>query len=494
MVSGTVRSVGWLVAYFVALVGYYTLVDNWAPGDDAPAVHALAALKPPYPQHLHPRTIHTSSHAIVTVIWSDAFVLPALVLFRSLRMYGTKVDLVVLVPDDPSMISAESRAAFLPLKVRVHTFPTDVFPATWSPQFYKFHAFQLTEYKQVLMVDADTLAVTNIDDVFETCTSLGADVCASKNPGSSPTSRLQAETGMRRYFNGGMLVFRPDLAVFDDMVAHVDASGTCCKWAFEQDFFNWYMWGKHGLFAAKTVVLLPWGHFNAYPATHLIHFVRGKPWYWWAYPLPFPGTPTGHVWGAVSSFQWAYVRATLPLGSTFFGGFFSGVFLRGMVFPIVILCAFLRHAEIVVRRAHLGKRMAMATLGLWALLFACAGRDCSLGLVPDRTPPQLAWLIVAALTGTTAWVAVAAGGGGTVRGHTRVVVVSRRGIVEFAGGTGVLVIVGVSFLAVVRFFHPALRPWKAWCVCLSLLSWGGRALCVGLWHPQKDRAALPKYL
>ena len=140
-----------------------------------------------------------------------AFVLPALVLFRSLRLYGTYLDLVLLVPSThvgteslPKHFRAPELAqsnldAFKPLGVIIKRFdPSEMYREmslsnkVWSFQFYKLYAWTLLEYERVLMLDADTLAVTNIDDVFDACPRNM--VCGTKNPGRIPTSKLQAKS------------------------------------------------------------------------------------------------------------------------------------------------------------------------------------------------------------------------------------------------------------------------------------------------------------
>jgi hypothetical protein len=366
-------------------------------------------------------------------------------------MFGTKLDLVVLAPENA--LGAESFAAFRPLGVHVHRIPASPapIPKHWSAQFYKLYAFRLTMYERVLLVDADTLATTNVDDVFEQCGD--ADVCASKNPGRLPTSRMQATIGVEKYANGGMFVLTPNVGMFDDMYRLVEESGTCCKWAFEQDFFNWYFWGKRGMFAGRTVRLLPWGHYNTYPATHLVHFIRGKPWHWWAYPVPFPFAPTGHVWGAVSSLQWAYVRGTLPAGAL--GGFGNLGFLAHALFPVLVVWGSTtgtRPGKRGHRRVPVGAASA-GLLALWALIFACGGRGCDMEWVPGSMPPQLAWALVASLSASVVVVVVAAGRNG-------------RSAWWMFGELVVVFLGSVGGVAVLRFlsYAPASSGGKAWTV------------------------------
>ena len=101
------------------------------------------------------------------------------------------------------------------------------------------------EYDEILLLDSDTLAVTNIDDIFEKCKkyshTLNDKICGFKNPSVRPSSRLEAEMwNVGNYINAGVLILSPSLTIFYDMMKKVGKSEMCCKFAFEQDFLNWY--------------------------------------------------------------------------------------------------------------------------------------------------------------------------------------------------------------------------------------------------------------
>ena len=71
------------------------------PYEFSTEINALIQLKKPYPKsYRKPRiaSFMAAKYAIVGPVWSNSFVLPSLVLFRSLRLYGTHLDLIVLVP------------------------------------------------------------------------------------------------------------------------------------------------------------------------------------------------------------------------------------------------------------------------------------------------------------------------------------------------------------------------------------------------------------
>lgn len=537
-----------IVVFFSALWFYYLWVipSLFSPCEFETEIEGLKRLKKPYPSSYNkPHFLHTmpSKRAIVVTIWSNEFVLPALVLFRSLRLYGTYLDLVLLVPS--TQVTTESMPqhfrvpqleqrnleAFAPLGVMVKRFDPSLMykemslsNTVWSFQFYKLYAWTLLEYERILMLDADTLAVTNIDDVFDACP--GNMVCGTKNPGRIPTSKLQAKIGMKNYINGGFIILSPDRQMFLDMLTSVKVSNTCCHWAFEQDFFNWYFW-NHKNREQRIIHLLKSGHYNTYPASHLIHFVKGKPWFWWAYPIPVLGAPIGHVWAAaegVSSLQWVYIRGTLAAG--FLGGIGTKSFLALIFFPIVSTAYMLltnerlKPAAIAVRRevandaARLNfnsaeqkyfKNLVVCSLVQWVMVFACVGRDCYIkfNVIPSRLHPGLAWIVISLLSSTTSMFSLYISKpyfDACQVNYVDRIMQSKLFSLAYFVGIFFSVIIGVSCISVVRFFCYNIRGPIVWSVFLLFHVICGRCMLTVLVRLQnagnvlaKGAMHLPKY-
>ena len=461
-----------IAAYFTTLYFYYIVVVPYVfePYEFSAEINALIQLKKPYPKsYRKPRiaSFMAAKHAIVVPVWSNSFILPSLVLFRSLRLYGTHLDLIVLVPktsdttdvknnyfdNTTPLLSPQNLKAFETLDVKIKKInPVEINRErlksnnqNWSKQFLKLYAWTLIDYEKILLLDADTLAVTNIDDIFESCP--GDRVCGTKNSGRIPTSRLQGKIGMSRYINGGFILLKPDMRLFDNMVNSIEKSNTCCRWAFEQDFFNWYFWGYNSKDGDddrvnnKEITVLKSGHYNTYPASHLMHFVKGKPWYWWAYPIPIIGAPVGHVWAAaegISSLKWVYTRSTLPQG--FLGGYGTKPFLTLAFYPLLVVLYVVsrsnmgkvskfsrdRHADAANKRRNNSsnrkseditninityeyfKYFCICNLILWILIFVCVGRSCILNMtiVPNRLQPHLAWSLIGMLSSCTSYFAL----------------------------------------------------------------------------------------
>ena len=543
MVFGTC---GKIFVFFSALWFYYLWVipSIFSPYEFETEIEGLRSMKKPYPSsYRKPHFVRTmpTKRAVVVTIWSNDFVLPALVLFRSLRLYGTYLDLVLLVPSThvgteslPKHFRAPELAqsnldAFKPLGVIIKRFdPSEMYREmslsnkVWSFQFYKLYAWTLLEYERVLMLDADTLAVTNIDDVFDACPRNM--VCGTKNPGRIPTSKLQARIGMKNYINGGFIILSPDRQMFVDMLISVKMSNTCCHWAFEQDFFNWYFW-IYKIREQQMIHILRSGHYNTYPASHLIHFVKGKPWFWWAYPIPVLGAPIGHVWAAaegVSSLQWVYIRGTLVAG--FFGGIGTRSFLSLTLFPVVSTAYMLlsnhKHdpAVIAVRRevAHGAARLnfnsaekkyfinfVVCSLIKWIMVFACVGRDCYIkfNLIPSRLQPGLAWIVISLLSSTTSMFSLYISKpyfDECKVNYVDQIMKSKLYSLAYFVGMFFSVIIGVSCISVVRFFCYNIRGPIVWSMFLIFDAICGRCMLTILTRLQNagDTLAamhLPKY-
>ena len=131
--------------------------------------------------------------AFVFVLWHDDFVLPALVSIRSLLLYGTAHDVHVLVASQGKyQVTQQGIDALEMLGARITKIP-DVYSVLGLPQpldharqrpevssmFLKLEAWKLTEYARVLLVDADTVANTNIDTLLLAADCAKVDLCTA---------------------------------------------------------------------------------------------------------------------------------------------------------------------------------------------------------------------------------------------------------------------------------------------------------------------------
>ena len=328
--------------YSLLVLSYYVGIIPWLDLSD-PSVRALAlhrrslprggVLKPPVRASQRPRlpgasvpSKDTKPCAFVFVLWSDDFVLPALVSIRSLRLYGTSHDIVVLVTSTGKFqVGQEGIDALEMLGARI-TRIKDVHSILGlsregsseinnskgeyvSSMFLKLEAWKLTMYKRVLLVDADTVANTNVDTLLLAADCADVDLCTSgAHTTSVATSHVAQEVGPRNYFNGGFLHLKPSMEMFKKLVGYARSTPYLSKWAYEQDFLNLMV--HKGVLSHRQI--RPVGHYNKFPATKWIHFTSGKPWSWRSYPVHVPWTPRRKYWGIVRSWQWINIRYTLP--------------------------------------------------------------------------------------------------------------------------------------------------------------------------------------
>jgi len=120
-------------------------------------------------------------YAYVTLVMlGDLYIAGAIVLAHTLRLLNTQADLVVLVTND---VSEEGRKILSSFFDKVHIINyVDI--TNWRTKkqkhkkylevvFTKFHLFDLTEYKKVLLIDADALVLKYPDHLFTLNTPAG---------------------------------------------------------------------------------------------------------------------------------------------------------------------------------------------------------------------------------------------------------------------------------------------------------------------------------
>ena len=133
--------------------------------------------------------------------------------------------------------------------------------------FCKLALWQLTEYRRVVFLDADTLVVRNIDKLFGY-----PEFCAAPN-------LYETLADMHR-LNSGVFVAKPSAATFDAMLAQLDAPGVFWR-RTDQTFLEHYYPDWHGL--PYTFNALQYLYFNLPQLWHwqsirVIHYQYEKPW------------------------------------------------------------------------------------------------------------------------------------------------------------------------------------------------------------------------
>eukprot|EP00268_Persea_americana_P017155 TRINITY_DN1820_c0_g3_i2.p1 TRINITY_DN1820_c0_g3~~TRINITY_DN1820_c0_g3_i2.p1 ORF type:complete len:546 (-),score=69.52 TRINITY_DN1820_c0_g3_i2:132-1769(-) len=151
------------------------------------------------------RVLGSGSEAYVTLLYGDEFLLGVRVLGKSIRDTGSTKDMVVLVSDGVSdyakkLLQAEGWIVKL---ISLLANPNQVRPKRFWGVYTKLKIFNMTDYKKVVYLDADTIVVKNIEDLFK-CQKFCANLKHSER------------------MNSGVMVVEPSEAVFKDMMSKVN--------------------------------------------------------------------------------------------------------------------------------------------------------------------------------------------------------------------------------------------------------------------------------
>ncbi|XP_034409323.1 glycogenin-2 [Cyclopterus lumpus] len=220
----------------------------------------------------------SAGEAFVTLATTDSYCKGAVVVARSLRRHGTTRSTVVMVTPN---ISEQSRFALKDVFDEV--IPVDVMDSddhvhlSWlgRPElgitFTKLHCWTLTQYSKCVFLDADTLVLCNVDELFER-----DELSAAPDPGWPDC------------FNSGVFVFRPSLHTHGGLLDHALQHGSFDggDQGLLNSFFSSWPAGDiskrlpfvYNLNASSFYSYLPafqqFGH-NA----KIVHFLgAGKPW------------------------------------------------------------------------------------------------------------------------------------------------------------------------------------------------------------------------
>ncbi|KAJ8770192.1 hypothetical protein K2173_011527 [Erythroxylum novogranatense] len=146
-----------------------------------------------------------TEEAYVTLLYGDEFVLGVRVLGKSIRDTGSKKDMVVLVSNgvsDSSKALLEADGWILE-KISLLANPNQVRPTRFWGVYTKLKIFNMTKYKKVVYLDADTIVLKSIEDLFK---------CGKFCANLKHSERL----------NSGVMVVEPSQVVFNDMMSKVN--------------------------------------------------------------------------------------------------------------------------------------------------------------------------------------------------------------------------------------------------------------------------------
>lgn len=219
------------------------------------------------------------STAYATVLSNgDGYVPGVEALGRSLVRSGTKHERLLLVTPD---VPETARQTLLAEGWRIREVAPIENPnpqrnqlfARFANTFTKLRAFALDDYEKLVLLDADTIALQNIDDLFE-----------RPHVSAAPDFLLPDR------FNSGVLVIEPDAAQFEDMMLRLFTSESYD--GGDQGFLNTYFpeWytgpGANRLPAGYNMHQFIYQFLRAHPTlvpqlereAKVIHYTVQKPW------------------------------------------------------------------------------------------------------------------------------------------------------------------------------------------------------------------------
>ncbi|GMP22183.1 hypothetical protein CsSME_00000313 [Camellia sinensis var. sinensis] len=111
----------------------------------------------------------SSNEAYVTLLYGDEFLLGVRVLGKSIRDTGSTKDMVVLVSDGVSDYATKLLQAddWIVELISLLANPNQIRPKRFWGVYTKLKIFNMTNYKKVVYLDADTIVVRSVEDLFK---------------------------------------------------------------------------------------------------------------------------------------------------------------------------------------------------------------------------------------------------------------------------------------------------------------------------------------
>ncbi|KAL8166673.1 hypothetical protein V2J09_008172 [Rumex salicifolius] len=146
----------------------------------------------------------STDQAYVTLLYGDEFLLGVRVLGKSIRDTGTDKDMVCLVSDGVSEYAKKLLEAdgWIVQIISLLKNPNRVRPTRFWGVYTKLKIFNMVAYKKIVYLDADTIVVKSIEDLFK-CGKFCANLKHSER------------------MNSGVMVVEPSEQLFKDMMSKV---------------------------------------------------------------------------------------------------------------------------------------------------------------------------------------------------------------------------------------------------------------------------------
>ena len=213
-------------------------------------------------------------NAYLTYVCSDNFIPGVVALYNSVRLSNCNNDFIVLVTDD---VSQESRDILNKKNLKIVDADKIYYNGqhkdkildrygkvdqSWK-MFTKINIWKQVEYSKIIYLDADTLVLNNIDELFDV-EELGAVIGGSV---------------MLNYsgIEAGVLVVKPDINTYNNIIDALKSDTYDIKMS-DQSFLNDYF-SKHGIINAIPEIYNRMWKKNRNPGgASIFHFNGSKPW------------------------------------------------------------------------------------------------------------------------------------------------------------------------------------------------------------------------
>ncbi|XP_005108198.2 glycogenin-1 isoform X3 [Aplysia californica] len=219
------------------------------------------------------------NEAFVTLATNDTYALGCLVLGSSLRRVGTTRQLAVMVTSGVSQSMRQQLGGLFNQVVEVNVLDSSdtcnlelLGRPDLSVTFTKFHCWRLTQYQKCVFMDADTLVVQNVDELFD-----------REELSAAP------DAGWPDCFNSGVFVYVPSEQTYRNLLSFAVTGGSFD--GGDQGLLNLYFnkWatediGKHLPFTFNVVSQAFYSYLPAfkqfYDNIKVVHFIGAvKPWH-----------------------------------------------------------------------------------------------------------------------------------------------------------------------------------------------------------------------
>ena len=213
-------------------------------------------------------------NAYITYVCSDNFIPGVVALYNSVRLSKCNHDFIVLVTDD---VSEESKDKLKQNDLKIVDADKIYYNGknkdkildrygkvdqSWK-MFTKINIWKQTEYSKLIYLDADTLVLKNIDELFE-IDELGAVLGGSV---------------MLNYsgIEAGVLVTEPNVKTYNNIIDALESDSYDIKMS-DQSFLNDYF-SKHGIINSIPETFNRMWKKNRNPGgSSIFHFNGSKPW------------------------------------------------------------------------------------------------------------------------------------------------------------------------------------------------------------------------